>query len=144
MKTLRNLVLPLMSLAIIFSSLLYIGCEGDDDNVDNYFDDNPYGSSDRESVLPIPDPPASTNEAPAAVALSISPTSVTAVPGQKISFQAAGGTPPYTWTVGQAGHGTVSPSTGIYTVYSHVSAATDINNVIVTDSASAVAIANIN
>ena len=143
MKSLRKLALSSISLVIIFSSLLYIGCEGDDDNVDDYFSNNPYkGNPDRESFA---DTPASTNIPPAPAALSISPTSANANPGQRIGFQAAGGSGSYVWSVGISAHGNVAPQSNTkYAVYTHVGSSTDINNVIVTDSAGAVAISNIN
>ncbi len=143
MKVLRKLALTILGLTVIFSSLLYIGCEGDDDNVGDYFDNNPYqGNSDRESFA---DAPASTNTPPAPVALSINPTSTSANPGQRVGFQATGGKSPYSWSIGISAHGSVAPqSNSKYAVYTHLGTSTDINNVIVTDSAGAVAIANIN
>jgi hypothetical protein len=143
MKLLHKLRLPLMGIAIILSSLTYVGCEGDDDGVDDYFQNNPYTSSDRESVVPLPPDKPATNPVPAS--LSISPTSTKANPGQKVGFQATGGSAPYSWSVGIAAHGNVSPqSNNKYAIYTHLATSADINNVIVKDAAGAVAIANVN
>ena len=141
MKTLRKLVLSIVSMAIIFSSLLYVGCEGDDENVDDYFDNNPYtGNPDRESFS------SSTNRPPAPATLSINPSSTAANPGQQIGFQAAGGSGSYSWSVGIGAHGSiVAQSNSKYAVYTHLAASTEINNVIVKDNnTGAVAISNIN
>ncbi len=146
MKTLRKLALSLIGITIILSTLLYMGCEGDDDNVGDYFKDNPFQHTDRDSVANINDyDNSSTNIPPAPTPLSISPSSSAATPGRRIGVQAIGGTSPYSWSVGISAHGSIAPqSNSKYAVYTHTAAATDINNVIVTDSAGAVAIANIN
>lgn len=142
MKSLNKLALSIMSIAIILSSLLYIGCEGDDDNVDDYFDNNPFEHADRESFADVP---ASTNITHTTTALSISPTSSSANPGQQIGFEANGGSSPYSWSIGIAAHGSVTPQSNTkYAIYTHTGDSTDLNNVIVKDASGAVAIANIN
>lgn len=134
MKTLRKLVLPIVSITIIFSSLLYIGCEGDDENVDDYFDNNPYqGNPDRESFS---DAPVST--------LSISPSSVRANQNDYIIFSASGGTPPYTWQLKNTIYGDLNKQGAYQATYHHNTTTNGKNVVLVTDTANAIAIANIN
>lgn len=143
MKTLRKLSLALLSLTIIFSSLLYIGCENDDDNVDDYFDNNPYQQETDRDISAVT--PPSSNTPPVAIALSINPGSATVAGGESVAFEASGGTPPYTWSVRQAGHGNVNPASGTHTLYSQLSAAPDnINTVILKDNAGAISTAKIN
>ncbi len=136
MKALSKLTLALISITITLSTLLYMGCEGDDDNVDKYFNNNPYKTTPNRK--PFTDPPSSVN-------LSITPTSASVNSGQLIGFQATGGSSPYSWSVGISAHGNITPqSNSKYAVYTHIGSSADINNIIVTDSAGAVAIANIN
>ena len=138
MKSLRKLALSILSLTIIFSSLLYIGCEGDDDNVGDYFDNNPYGGNpSRESFADAP----TSNTTPT---LAISPASANvAISGTQI-FTASGGTPPYNWFT-ENSHGTVvKQSDDKVAIYTQTSASINANKVTVIDNAGRSATAQIN
>ncbi len=144
MNKLKAVIFSLTGITIIlFSSLLYIGCEGNDDNVDDYFDNNPYQETPgRDNTAPRP---PSTNTPPSSVPLSIHPGTASAKPGQQIGFNADGGTAPYRWSVGIPAHGNVTPqSNSKYAIYTHLGDENDINNVIVKDAKGAVAVADIN
>lgn len=116
------------------------GCEDDpsDAGTADYFSNNPYQSASRPSTQgpAAPDP----------VPISISPGSVSfARPGQYYNFNTTGGNAPFTWQVGTPAVGSVtSQGDSSYGVYLHLGSTNDYNNVIVTDSSGATAIANIN
>jgi len=114
-------------------AVFYVACEDtpSDESVDGYFSNNPYQSQPRAT--------------PATAAVTIFPSSSSAQPGQQILFQAVNGESPFSWGEATAGHGTVAPqSNNRYALYTHLGTTNDANNVTVTDSAGATAIANIN
>lgn len=63
---------------------------------------------------PVQTPPVQPVN-PGPVTLSISPASIQIAVGSAQQFTAAGGTPPYTWSVNNSAVGTIAPSTGTFT-----------------------------
>lgn len=105
MKITRNLTQSSWGIGLAALLLATAGCDDDADtsSADNYV----YGTSSSSSSK--------------STSLSISPASDTVTfPGQQFTFQAKGGTSPYTWGVGNTSRGTVTPggtgnSYGVYT-----------------------------
>ena len=133
MKLMRTLSFIVLGLVAMTGVLFYTGCEDkpSDDNVEDYFDNNAYSSADRDNNISLP--------------LSISPASAQAKAGQQVGYGAAGGSAPYSWSVGTAANGSIAAANdSAYAIYTHLGGTNDVNSVIVSDSGGAVTLSNVN
>ena len=101
MKIWRSGLLGSLAIVCLAVLLAFSGCEGtteeDSSGVDSYLTAHPYTSASRDTSY----------------TMTISPASVTLSAGAlNASFTVSGGTPPYSWTSGNPGAGTVSYSAG--------------------------------
>ncbi len=133
MKRLRTFALMLLGLVAMSGLLFYAGCEDEpsNDNVDNYFENSPYTSADRNNNPSAP--------------LAISPSAIKAKAGQQVGYAAGGGRTPYSWSVGTPANGAVQAGSDTsYAIYTHLGDTNSVNSVIVSDSTGAVVLSNVN
>ena len=100
-----------IGLSLLAATLLVSGCDRDGADTDDV------RNTLREDAVTLDGQTGSVNLAPKP-ALAISPTDATvSEAGDAVVFTASGGTPPYTWGVGNPANGAIDPIEGNPCVY---------------------------